>query len=400
MKKLFLIIIAAFVFSSASAQEAAKTPIKIGELLCYTTCPDVAKSWREGWQMALDEINKSGGVLGRPLEVISRDDKADPAETVKRMEELSARENIKIFFGTLYDHTSLAAISFAKQKQFLFVKGYGGSDDMTGKYGHDLFFQIGPTNNMLIGILAEKAAASGKKRWAFVAADYAFGHSAVEVFQHKLKLLNPAVEFIETQWFPIGKLDAGVVTQAVAHSKPDGIFSVVFLGDYLRFVREGNKRYLFDNRLNISPLAGYSAYIEPLGKEAPVGWLSGYGYPVQQITDVKHRQFIDNYKSKHGSWPDSSVVLGYDTLKLLAAAIKIAGTDDPKKVSEVMHKTTFDMPDGALSFRADGISTYGDWTGATGFLNGIPTVLDPEYVKPEKYMPPIDEVMKSREESK
>lgn len=397
MKKLALLLsLLGLISAPAFAADAMKEPIKIGELFCYTGCPGVAEPWRQGWEMALDEVNKSGGVLGRQIEVVSRNDMIDPAETVKRMEELKIREGINLFFGTLFDHTTLAASSFAKQNNLVFIKGYGGSNALTGKEGHDFYFQISAPNSAIIGVLAEKAATSGKKRWAITAADYEFGRSAVEVFQRELKRLNPSVEFTTTQWFPLGKMDAGPIAQTISRSKPDGIFNIVFLTDYLRFVREGRKRDLFDNRLVVTPFAGYSSYIEPLGKEAPVGWFSGSGYPVQTIVDPKHKTFIDAYKTKYGKWPDVSVLVGYNALKVLADAIRIAGTDDAHKVSETLHSARFDLPDGELTFRADGISNRGDWFGYTGFLDGVPTILKPEYIDAAKHLPTVEENMKSR----
>ena len=382
--------------SSAWAGERAATPhspTKIGELFCYTACADHAQSWRHGWQLALDEINKAGGVLGNPLEVLSRDDKGTPDETIRSLEELYGRDRARIFFGTLFSHTSLAASDFSKRNRVLFVKGFDGSNTLTERMGHDLFFQFGPSTRVLIGPLAEKAAASGKKRWAFVAPDYETGRIFVEQFQRALKDLNPNVEFVETQWFPLGKLNAGLVTQTIAHSNPDGIFAVAMSGDYARFVREGNKRKLFDNRMVVGPLAGDGSYIKPLGKEAPVGWLSAQGYPVEQITDPVHKKFIDRYNEMFGSLPDLPAFYAYSTLKVLADAINAASTDDPQKVAEVMRQRQFSIPDGILTFRRDNISNRGTWVGTTGFYNGVPTILNPEYIKPDKYLLSVEEVL-------
>lgn len=127
---------------AADAPVVGKEPIKIGELFCYTGCPDVAKPWRNGWKMAMDEVNAAGGVMGRPLEVVSRDDKGNPSETVKVMEELKTREGVKIVTGTLMSHTSLAASSYAKQNEILFVKGHDASSTLTAVHGHDLYMQL------------------------------------------------------------------------------------------------------------------------------------------------------------------------------------------------------------------------------------------------------------------
>lgn len=395
---IFFLTLTTLVSFPVLAQNTTKPSIKIGEIYAYSALPDISQLWRNGWHLALDEINKSGGVMGRPLEVISRDDKANPAETIKILEEYKNREGIKIFFGTLHSHTSLAASAFAKQNQMLMIKGQGGSNKLTGVAGHDLFFQIEPPGNVWAGVLAEKAAITGKKRWAFVAADYEFGRSITEDFQKAIKLLTPDAEFMDTQWFPIGKLDAGAVTQAVEHSKPDGIFYLGWGSDYLRFVREGRKRNLFDNRLVVGPFAGYAGYIEPLGKEAPVGWLSADGYPAEIISGDEQKTFNENYKKRYGAFPDVASFYGYSALKILAESINTAGSDNPINVAEVIRQKEFKLPGGNITFRADGISNFGEWVGITGFKNGTPTMLNPEYVKSEKYLPPVEDNLKSRAE--
>lgn len=191
-------------------------------------------------------------------------------------------------------------------------------------------------------------------------------------------------------------MDAGPVVQALSHSKPDGIFNIVLITDYLRFVREGNKRNLFKDRMVVAPFAAYSGYIEPLNKEAPMGWLSAAGYPLHQINTPEHKTFIDGYKKRFGVWPDVSVLVGYNTLKLVVDAVRKAGSDDPQKIADILHSERFDLPDGPLTFRADGISNRGDWFGPTGFIDGKPTMMNAEYIASERYLPTVEENLKSR----
>jgi len=404
MKKLTLFLavlalLAAPVHPSLAA-DAAKEPIKIGEMFCYTGCPDVARPWHNGLKMAVDEVNAVGGILNRPLELISRDDKGNPSEAIKVMEELKSRDGVKIVTGTLMSHTSLAASSFAKQNDVLFVKGHDASSSLTAEHGHDLYMQYGAPTNIYSRVLAEKIAPFNKKRWAFISSDFETGHVFVEEFQNALKKFDPSVEFLPVHWFPLGKMEAGPIAQAVARSKPDAIFAFVSLSDYARLVREGTKRKLFEGRLVVSPVAGYSANIDPLGREAPVGWWTGSGYPTEQIKDAKHRKFIDSYKALYNEEPDLLSLHAYSTMKIIAESISTAGSDDPHKVRDVMLKNSFAMPDADITFRPDGLSNHGTWIGKTGFYNGKPTVLDAEYVVPDKYLPTVEENMNSRKGQK
>src|ERR1700743_764050 len=86
--------------SSASAQDT----IKIGELNSYKRQPAFLEPYKRGWEMAVEEINAAGGVLGKKLEVISRDDGANPGDAVRAADELVTREGGNIPAGTFLSH--------------------------------------------------------------------------------------------------------------------------------------------------------------------------------------------------------------------------------------------------------------------------------------------------------
>lgn len=396
MRFLICLILCFIIISPAKAQDDT---IKIGELLCYTGCPETAKFWRNGWTIALEEINANGGVLGKKLEVISRDTRGNPADAIQVLSELKDRENIKLIMGTLYDHVNLATIDFAKRNHILHLRGFGGTNKATGEHGHDRYFQLEPPIRVWTGPLADEAARKKIKKWAFVSADYEFGRSLVEQFQKDLKARLPDAEFIETQWFPIGKLNAGLVSQTIARSKPDGIFAVVFEGDYAKFVREGKKRGLFENRMIINPVGAHPGYIRQLGQEAPVGWWSATGYPAQEIDAPKHKAFIEKYKQRFGELPSLGVVYGYTVLHLYAKAIEKAGNTNPNDVANAIRNLTFDGLQGKITFRAfDGASSQGTYIGQTGFVNDVPTIVNWHFVEPEPYLPTKEEIRTLRKE--
>src|ERR1700739_4915176 len=98
----------------------AQQTIKIGELSSYKAFPAFTDPYRKGWQMALDEINAKGGVDGKHLEVISRDDGANPGEAVRVAEELVSREGVTMLAGTFRSNVGLAVSNFAGQKKIFF----------------------------------------------------------------------------------------------------------------------------------------------------------------------------------------------------------------------------------------------------------------------------------------
>ncbi|MEI2421742.1 ABC transporter substrate-binding protein, partial [Arthrospira platensis SPKY2] len=98
----------------------AAEPIRIGELNSYSTLPAFTLPYRNGWQLAVEQINAQGGVLNRPLVVISRDDGGRPGNAVRIAEELMTRERVVLLAGTFFSHVGLAVADYAKQRRVFF----------------------------------------------------------------------------------------------------------------------------------------------------------------------------------------------------------------------------------------------------------------------------------------
>src|SRR5262245_19363104 len=235
----FLALVLLGLAFSANAQN-----IKIGELNSYKVFPAFLEPYKKGMELALDEINNSGGVLGRKLELVVRDDGGNPGDAVRVAEELISRENVSVHLGTFASNVGLAVSNLAGQRKVLFVASEPLTDKIVWENGNRYTFRLRPSTYMQTAMLIPEAVKLKKKRWAIVYPNYEYGQSATESFKTLLAREQPGVEFVE-QATPLGKIDAGPVVQALAEAKPDAIFSSLFAGDLARFVREGQTRGLF-----------------------------------------------------------------------------------------------------------------------------------------------------------
>ena len=223
----------------------AQGTIKIGEVNSYKAQPAFLEPYKKGMELAVQEINAAGGVLGKKIELITRDDNASPGDAVRVAEELVSREKIDVLTGTFLSNTGLAVADFAKQKKVFFLAGEPLTDKMTWQGGNQYTFRLRPGTYMQAAMLVPEAVKLKRKRWAIVYPNYEYGQSAVAAFKQLLKAAQPDVEFVTEQAPPLGRLDAGSVVQALADAKPDAIFNVLFGADLSKFVREGNTRGLF-----------------------------------------------------------------------------------------------------------------------------------------------------------
>ncbi|MGH6789856.1 MAG: ABC transporter substrate-binding protein, partial [Pseudolabrys sp.] len=235
-----------------------------------------------------------------------------------------------------------------------------------------------------------------KKRWALVYPNFEYGQSAVAAFKKLLKEKQPDVEFVTEQATPLGKIDAGAVAQAIDDAKPDGIFNVLFGGDLAKFVREGNTRGTFKNRTVVSLLSGEPEYLDPLRDEAPVGWIVT-GYPWDKIKTPEHLAFVNAYKKKYNDYPRLGSVVGYVTMKSLAAGIAKAKSTDTEKLVAAFKDLKVDSPFGPFVYRGiDHQATMGCFVGKIALENGKGTMTDFKYVDGASVMPPDAEVKKLR----
>src|SRR6188474_2536572 len=263
-RHVFTLALAGSLAAGFSFQVFAQQTIKIGELNSYKAQPAFLDPYKKGWEMAIEEINAKGGVLGKKLEVISRDDGANPGEAVRVAEELVTREGVAMIVGTFLSHIGLAVTDFAKQKKVFFLAAEPLTDKITWQNGNRYTFRLRPNTYMQSAMLVPEAAKLQKKRWVVVYPNYEYGQSAAATFKAMLKKLQPDVEFLPDQATPLGRIEAGAVVQALSDAKPDAIFNVLFGADLSKFVREGNTRGLFKGREVVSLLTGEPEYIEPL----------------------------------------------------------------------------------------------------------------------------------------
>lgn len=378
------------VASGFSLPSIAEDTIKIGEINSYTRLPAFTEPYKKGWQLAVEQINNSGGVLGRKLEIISRDDAGKPGNAVKIAEELVSKDKVVLLAGTFFSHIGLAVTDFAKQKKVLFIASEPLSDAIVWAKGNDFTFRLRPSTYVQSAMLAKEAAKLPAKKWATIAPNYAYGKDAVKAFKTILKELRPDVEFVGEQWPALFKIDAGATVRAIEAVKPDGIFNVTFGGDLAKFVREGSIRGLFEGREVASLLTGEPEYLDPLKNEAPVGWIVT-GYPRDFIKEKAHQNYVDAYKSKFSELPKTGSLVGYNTILTIAAALEKAGSTETGKLVNAMKGLSFDSPSGKVVFRSvDHQSTMGAWVGRTAVKDGKGIMVDWFYADGSDYLPGLE----------
>jgi branched-chain amino acid transport system substrate-binding protein len=376
---------------------SAAEPVKIGEINSYAAIPAFTVPYRNGWQLAVEEINRNGGVLGgRMLEILSRDDGGKPAQAVTMASELTSRDGVALVIGSFLSPVALALADFAKQKKVIFLAAEALNDDLVWARGNRYVFRLRASSYMQSAMLAERAAKLPAKRWATVAPDYEFGRSFVGNFEKLLKAKRPDVTFVSEQWPTLGALDPDATVQSLEQAKPDAIFNATFGSDLGKLVHEGTARGLFKRRSVVSALTGEPEFLDVLADEAPEGWIVT-GYPWYDITSSDHKKFIDAYMATYNEDPRMASLIGYEAVKAVAAALEKAGSTETEKLIAAFETMSFASPVGLLSFRKiDHQATLGSWVGTTSLRDGAGIMVDWVYADGAKYMPTVEDVRKWR----
>ena len=383
--------IAALAFALGAAGAGAQ-PIKIGELNSYKLFSAFLEPYKKGMELALEEINRAGGVNGRKLELVSREDGGNPGDAVRVAEELISRENVALLTGTFASNVGLAVSNLAAQRKIVFIAAEPLTDKMVWENGNRYTFRLRASTYMQTAMLIPEAVKLKKVRWAIVYPNYEYGQSATASFKKLLSKAQPGVQFVAEQAPPLGKIDAGAVVQALIDAKPDAIFSSLFAADLQKFVREGNLRGLFKNTAVFNLLGGEPEYLDPLKEETPEGWWVT-GYPWSEIKSPAHQKFLDAYRKRWNDYPRLGSVVGYAAIYSAANAIRKAGSTDTEKLIAALKGLEMATPFGPIVYRAlDHQSTMGAYVGQLSARGGKGTMVNWRFADGANFLPPYEEV--------
>jgi branched-chain amino acid transport system substrate-binding protein len=374
----------------------AQGVIKIGEVNSYKKIPAFLGPYTKGMNLALDQVNAAGGVDGKKLEVISRDDNGNTGDAVRAAQELLVRDKVDLLAGTFLSNIGLAVADFAGHNKVFFLASEPLSNKIVWANGNHYTFRLRSSTYMQVAMLVPEAVKMHKKRWALVYPNYEYGQSAAKTFKTLMKAAQPDVQFVAEQATPLGKIDAGNVVQALADAKPDAMFNALFATDLAKFVRAGSQRHFFKGLSVVSMLTGEPEYLDTLGNETPVGWVVT-GYPWYAIHTPAHDKFLKAYQAKYHDYPRLGSVVGYNTIMSIAAGLKKAGSADTEALVQAFKGLKVDTPFGPIVYRAlDHQSTMGEYVGTLALKDGKGVMTDFHYVSGEQVQASDADVRKWR----
>ena len=370
MLKTLVFGITALVLIAMPVLAADKPPIKIGLLYSLSGMAAVVTQGTViGHEIAAEEINAKGGVLDRKIEYVVRDDKLKPGEAVKEFRRMVTRDKVDFVMGVISSGVALAVSEVAKEMKVLFVDTIAQTAALTEEQGHRYVVRT-TTNSTIIGRTAALAASRGPWRsYYFIGPDYEWGHRVNADFWEFLQRKKEGVQKAGDLWPKLGERDFSSHITTILNAKPDAVFSSLWGGDLIAFIKQANTYGFFEKVQFVSTGAGDLDILKPLGAEMPDGLMATFMYAFDMPLQGKEKEndeFVTKFKQRAGYEPKTGDVFGYVATYMMAEAIARAGSTDTEALINTMRGGKFSTLLGDVTIRDfDGQSTFGHYTGLT-----------------------------------
>jgi branched-chain amino acid transport system substrate-binding protein len=321
----------------AIVRAQSKDPIKIGFPLPLTgTFAAIAADMQKGAQLAMEEINAKGGVMGRKLEVQFRDDELKPAVGAQRTKELIENQKVDFVVGGLAAHVQMAINEQTKAAKKLYIS-VSQSDEISAKPDtSSLTFHEALNPTITSRAVATFGMQNLGKRWWIVYADYAFGKQNNAVFTAAITKLGGAI--LGSTPYPLGKPEFSAHLPKIQAAKPDAIYAVTPGADSVPFLKQAISFGLKKDARIAQPLH-FLDYAKEGGAEA---FQDVYGatHFCHELAETlpQAKRYVEAFTKKFNRPPDSYSGYGYSGIYEVARGVELAKSTDSDAVANALRK--------------------------------------------------------------
>lgn len=317
-----------------------------------------------GAEIAAKLINEEGGIMGRPIKTISRDTEIRPSSAIRVAREAHDAQGVQLFTGVCSSSVALALGPVMEKLDSILFTTISRSDKIVGtKFNKHIFLAAGTTQVRefsLAGFINKEFSAV--KKWANIGPDYEYGHSSWRNFIYKLKELNPDVKVVSSRYPPFGAGGGyGPHITAILNAKPEGLFTPLYGGDLIAFIREAKEYGLFD-KIKVFAHPNFEwANSVALGAKVPEIFAtefyldSLYNYPLSQKYE---EAFKKGGGEKYFLINQGSAVTDFAAVYAYKAAIEKVKSFNVKDIIRGLEDLRWDTPKGKMWMRAGDHQAY------------------------------------------
>lgn len=353
IKKLLVAATAATTIGAAGFSHAEE-PIRIGAInILSGSAATYGEFAQKGYKLAVNEINASGGILGRQVEMLYEDSQAKASVAIQAARKLVYSENVDALVGLDSSGVAQGMVPTMTELQKPLIITHAATPDVTGKLCNPFTYRISVNVAQNMKAAALVASKTKAKNWTTIGPDYAFGHQSWEYFGNYLEEMNPDVNLMSETNFPrFGAEDFTPFIDRVMNSDADGVLISVWGGDLVNFIRQANSRGFFDKDMEVLFTVGAATEVlSALGDEMPEGVHLSTRYWFDAYDNSVNKHFVSAYIDAYGTAPSYNAEGAYAAIYAYKQAMEAAGTADGPAVAKALSGMTMDAPNGTITFR-------------------------------------------------
>ena len=338
-------------------------PIKIGAMFISSgKMGGYGKHGGQAIQMAIEQINADGGVLGRNMEAVIEDTELKKDVAMALAERFVNQDKVDFLMGPSSSGVAMGLTEFARQNKKILVLTQAAADALTGTKFHPYVFSTLSNAMMHSRSGAYLMASKPYKRYMCVGPDYSYGHSSWKMFKSKLQELRPDVEFVGELFPKFLAKDYTEEIKKVLETKPDVVWCPLWGGDAVNFIKQALPTGLFDKVKFAFPVAGALEVLVPMGTEMPAGVYVSSRYFFSSPDSSMNRRFVKDYYTRFNEYPDYMAGETYAGVYFIKAAIERADSVEADKIIEAIEKAplSWETPEGWKTMRSQDHSVVED----------------------------------------
>ena len=303
---------------------------------------------RNGMNLAVQEVNDSGGIVGSPLKILYNDSASSPEQAADCATRLYDNQDVPLILGGVLSSETLRIAPLAEQRHKVLLSPASSSPEITkaGKY----VFRIYPSDTLEGAYMAQLASEELQlQRILVLAIDNDFGRGLSDVFRKAF----PGATAPEVETYPAQGADFAGLAGKAKEFRPDGIYLIGYYSDMAQALREIRRLSLPVTILSTSSF-GNPKTLESAGEAA-----EGVVFPAivfdPESEDPAVARFVKRFRAQYGFNPDLWAAHGYDAVLIAAEAMRRAGGAVPERIAQEMQGIRdFPGASGTLSFDAAG----------------------------------------------
>jgi branched-chain amino acid transport system substrate-binding protein len=334
-----------------SAPALAADPIKIGVVTPLSgTYSPIGQQVRWGLELATKEVNASGGIMGRQIQLMFEDEEANPSVAVQKAEKLFESEKVDFLTGTVNSGSTLAVGQTAERAGKLIATTVSFADSITGdKCSPNVFRVNARAGQQSAALAAWVAKQKPKAKVYFLGPDYEMGRSTVATFKRTIEGLGATS--VGEVFAPLDSKDYTQYFGQLRQARPEVLYTSVAGNDTVRLLTQMQDFGLLGNLLVVGASGTVTSQnIGAIGAAA-IGFTTGAGYSTQ-IDNPANKKFVAAFNAAYKADPDLYGADSYGLIYFYKAAVEKVQSTATDKVRAAMADLRWATPQGEKTMRA------------------------------------------------